>query len=228
MNFSFGIITGGTSDPSINIIIDSIENLGIPEYEIIVIGNSSVSRNNTKIISFDESIKPMWITKKKNLITENAKYNNVVYSHDYVVYNTDWYGGFLKFGDDFKICMNRILNPDGSRFRDWTIWPHNNNFMDGIVIPKRHCLIPYDMTHLSKYMYISGTYWVAKKDVMTEFPLNENLCWGQGEDVQWSLQVREKHPFSMNPLSSVRFLKYKDPAFNIADEGTINILKGIS
>lgn len=221
MNFTFGIITAGNSDESLNLVIDSIESQNIPEYQIIVVGNSNVSRNNTFVIPFDESVKSAWITRKKNLITLNSPYENIVYSHDYVLFEPGWYEGFLKFGDNFKVCMNKFLNPDGSRFRDWVIWPHNNNFMDSIVLPNRECLIPYEMTHLSKYQYISGTYWVAKKDIMMEFPLNENLCWGQGEDVLWSKQVREKYNFSMNSYSTVKSLKFKDPAFNVAGEETI-------
>ena len=81
--------------------------------------------------------------------------------------------------------------------------------------------------YLSKYMYISGAYWVAKKEVMLEFPLDENLCWGEGEDVAWSKQVREKYTFSMNPYSTVRTLKFKDPAFEIADKKTVEILNTI-
>jgi hypothetical protein len=227
MKFTFGIITAGNSDDSLNLVIDSIEQQNIPEYQILIVGNSNVSRTNTFIIPFDESIKQAWITRKKNLITLNARYENIVYSHDYVVFEPEWYSGFLKFGDNFKVCMNKFVNPDYSRFRDWVIWPHNDNFMDSIVLPNRECLLPYDMTHLSKYQYISGTYWVAKKNLMMEFPLDENLCWGQGEDVSWSMKVREKYDFSMNQYSLVKSLKFKDPAFNVAKEETILKLKEV-
>lgn len=225
MKFTFGIITAGTSDESLNLVIDSIERQNIPEYQILIVGNSQVSRKNTFIIPFDESIRPGWITRKKNIVTINARYENVVYTHDYVVFEDDWYEGFLKFGDDFKICMNKFVNPDYSRFRDWVIWPHNDNFMDSIVIPNRECLIPYDMTHLSKYQYISGTYWVAKKQVMEDHPLDDNLLHCQGEDVEWSKRVRYKYDFSMNPYSTVKSLKFKDPAFNVAGEETIQKLR---
>jgi len=225
MKFTFGIITAGTSDESLNLVIDSIERQNIPEYQILIVGNSQVSRKNTFIIPFDESIKPGWITRKKNIVTINARYENVVYTHDYVVFEDDWYEGFLKFGDDFKICMNKFVNPDYSRFRDWVIWPHNDNFMDSIVLPNRECLIPYDMTHLSKYQYISGTYWIAKKQVMEDHPLDDNLLHCQGEDVEWSKRVRYKYDFSMNPYSTVKSLKFKDPAFNVAGEETIQKLR---
>lgn len=227
MKFTFGIITSGNSDNTLNACIDSINNLEIPEYEIIVVGNTKLNKLNTKIISFDESIKKSWITRKKNIITENAKYENIVYSHDYILFENDWHRGYLKYGDDFKVCMNRVLNADRSRFHDWLIWPLNENFMDDIVLPKRHCLIPYDATHLSKYMYISGSYWVAKKELMQEFPLNEELCWAEGEDTEWSFRVREKYNFSMNRHSTVKTLKYKTLAFNLADRETIKILNEV-
>lgn len=225
MKFTFGIITSGTADEYVNIVIDSIENQNIPEYEVLVVGNSSVVRDNTTVISFDENQKPAWITRKKNLVTQNAQYDNIVYSHDYIKYNDGWYDGWLKFGDDYKTCMNPILNTDGVRYRDWSIWPHNGNFMDGIMARNKECLIPYTMTHLSNYMYFSGAYWIAKKDVMLEFPLDERLSWGQSEDVTWSMQVREKYNFSINPYSIVQLIKYKpDRAFNEPDETAIEQL----
>jgi hypothetical protein len=227
MKFTFGIITDGNSEDNLNKVIDSIESQNIKEYQIIIVGNSYISRDNTFIIPFNETIRPSWITRKKNLITINSRYENIVYSHDYVVFEPGWYDGFLKFGEDFKICMNKFVNPDNSRFRDWVIWPHNDNFMDGIVLPNRECLIPYDITHLSKYMYISGTYWVAKKSTMMEFPLNENLSWGQGEDVFWSKQVRQKYDFSINQFSTVKSLKFKDPAFNITGQDTADKLREV-
>ena len=227
MKFTFGIITDGNSEDNLNKVIDSIESQNIKEYQIIIVGNSYISRDNTFIVPFNETIRPSWITRKKNLITVNSRYENIVYTHDYVVFESDWYKGFLQFGEDFNVCMNKFVNPDNSRFRDWVIWPHNDNFMDGIVLPNRECLIPYDITHLSKYMYISGTYWVAKKTTMMEFPLNENLSWGQGEDVFWSKQVRQKYEFSINQFSTVKSLKFKDPAFNITGQDTADKLREI-
>lgn len=217
INFTFGIVTSGLDD-RVSLVIDSIEKLNIPEYEVIVVGNSSVSRNNTTIIPFNENERSAWITKKKNLITQHAKYENIVYSHDYIYYNSDWYDGWLKYGDDYKVCMNRILNGDGTRYRDWCIWPHNGNFVDGLCARQRGCLLPYDMTHLSKYLYFSGAYWVGKKDVMEEFPLDENLLWGQSEDVEWSMRIRQKYDFSINKHSSVQLMMYKDRAFDESDD----------
>ena len=224
MDFTFGIITGGNNDDMLNEIITSIEIENIPNYEIIIIGDSKISKPNVRVIKFNEGSKPMWITAKKNLITNESKYENVVYFHDYIKLNDGWYAGQLKAGNDFKVRMDKIINLNGERFRDWCIWPHNNNKMDGFI--ERECLIPYDIIHLSKYMYISGAYWIAKKDVMLEFPLDENLIWGQGEDVLWSKQIREKYEFNMNPNSSVKIIKpNKDKVFVETSNDKIEVLK---
>lgn len=225
MDFSFGIITDGSSDHNISLMIDSIERMNIPNYEIIIIGNSAISRKNTTVVPFAEEVLQMWITHKKNLITKNAKYENIVYLHDYIIFNEYWYQGFLIHGNDFNVCMTKIINLDGSRFRDWVLWPHNNNDMDALTHPSLQCLIPYEVRNLSKYMYISGSYWVAKKTLMEEFPLDESLVWGQGEDVEWSFRVRDKFDFSMNELSSVHLLKYKPAVFYPPDENTLELLK---
>jgi len=222
MDFTFGVVSNGENQTFINKVIDSIENENIPNYEIIVVGNVKIERNNTIVIPFDESIKNGWITKKKNIITNNSKYDNVVFLHDYIVLTPGWYLGHTSLGDNYDIRMDRILNYDGLRFRDWCIWPHNNNLMDDVI--GRECIIPYTFNHLKKYQYISGSYWVAKKDIMLKYPLDERLTWGESEDVEWSFRVRENCDIQMNTNSSVQFLKQKDKVFNYSTETTNNKL----
>lgn len=222
MRFSFGIITSSKSSFYLKKVIRSILKQNIPDdnFEIIVVGNQSkVTSKKIRNIEFDENIKPGWITKKKNLVTQNSNFENIVFIHDYLQLSNDWYKGFLKFGNDFDICMNKILNYDNTRFRDWTLWTENKNKLDQILSKRgSETLIPYKVQHLSKFMYISGAYWVAKKQLMEKFPLNEELTWGEGEDVEWSKRVREEHNFTFNPYSTVKLLKYKDALFNEPNE----------
>lgn len=74
MDFTFGIVSNGDNQTFLNKVIDSIENENIPKYEIIIVGNVRIERTNTIVIPFDETIKKGWITKKKNIITNNSKY----------------------------------------------------------------------------------------------------------------------------------------------------------
>jgi hypothetical protein len=237
--FTFGIITDAC-DESFNRICEiekSICNLNIPEYEIILVGQENRIKQIPnidnfkflKIINFNEGIKKGWITAKKNLITKHAKYENIVYSHDYIVYDNDWYKGWLTYGDNFKIGMNRILDYEGNRYRDWSIFPdsHTENALkyakdDGEL---REWLLPYEETDLNRFQYISGAYWVGKKQVMQEIPLDEGLTWGYGEDVIWSHAVRTKYKFSMNTHSTVHVLKRRTGSFSLMKDETILKMK---
>lgn len=221
MKFSFGIITSGGFKTRIDAIIDSIKSQQISDYEIIIVGGTNAWENRVKHIEFNEKIKDKWITRKKNLITSTAVYENIVYLHDYVMLNQNWYKGFLEFGNNFDICTNKIFNANGERYRDWTLWAD----VGYLGVPNHQLLLPYTENTLSGYMYISGAYWVSKKSVMEEFPLNENLSWGQGEDVEWSKRVRKKYNFKMNSLSSVRLLKQHINVFRPIDESELLKLK---
>jgi glycosyltransferase involved in cell wall biosynthesis len=248
MDFTFGIITINNIE-NINKVIDSIEAQNIPNYEIIIVGCNKtfnlttlnkLKRKNCTCIPFDESMYSGWITKKKNIITQNAKYENIVYMHDYIVLDNNWYKGYLKNGNNFDVIINPIQNFDGSRFRDWVL---NMFFLRGLYLINENRTNPtinapdqwiqtresviekyqinqntqvhflsYDLDgkEWQKYIYISGAYWVAKKNVMEEIPLNENLLWGQSEDVDWCQRVRNKYIFSCNKYSICKFIKQKD------------------
>ncbi len=221
MEFTFGIITGGDCPDRVHKIIDSIEAENMPEYEIIVIGGLPVNRDNTLYLPFpeDEAKTRPWITKKKNLISSLAIYDNIVYLHDYLVLCPGWYKGQLLSGELFTIRMDKILNADGTRFRDWTLNPQESS--TGMA-----CLLPYDVTDLTEYMYISGSYWVGKKNFMLDNPLDEKLLWADGEDMEWSKRINKITTFSMNAHSSVQIIKeQKAVVFGYATDNMIDHLR---
>ena len=226
MNLTFGIVTysghdGTDNIPKVNQIIDAIEQENIPEYEIIIVGDFAWERKNTRVIKFDETVKKGWITRKKNIITEEANHDIIVYTHDYIRPVRGFYRGWLKFGDDWDIAMNVVKNHNGARYRDWVVlddprvkpgWIQEEPWCPpgGKIREGRSFFPSYDYKD-TKYMYISGAYWVAKKSVMEEEPLNEDVVWGQAEDVEWSDRVREKYKYVMNTCSAVELTHFKDP-----------------
>ena len=226
MKFTFGIITSEYHPYTFNRIFESIAlDESYDDIEIIVVGGKETRTwEHYRFISFDETKKDKWITRKKNIITAEAKYDNIVYMHDYVTLECGWFKGMEKFGENFDICMTKIYNADGTRFRDWTLW--GDDLVEAKVFPYKHgnYLLPYDITHLTRHMYISGAYWIAKKSVMERFPLDESLSWGESEDVKWSKQVREHYKFSINPNSAVRLMKQKERIFN---EATPEVIKQV-
>ena len=211
MNITFGIITNNFVSDT---VLNSIHSQNIPSYEVIVVGgqNKYTSEQVDCYVPFTDEHKPYTI--KKNIITKNASFENIVYLHDYYFFLKNWYDGFKKFGDDWDICMNVVKNKDGSRFRDWCTYDDPK-----LNWPYGHEPIKFDQTHRNmlppysydtkRYMYISGGYWLAKKYVMKEEPLDETLGWGESEDVEWSKRVLNKFNYKMNVYSTVQTMKDK-------------------
>jgi len=211
---TFGIVTDGSSDHHLRQVIDSISRMHIPIYEILIVGNSKIADlANISVIPFDEDIKNGWITKKKNLITLKAKYDLIVYLHDYYVFDETWYENVKAFGIDFDVCMHQIRNANNVRYHDWVLWVQNRSALDWFLERTRSCLIPYESKEFGDYLYISGGYWMARKAFMLSHPLDEGLTWGQAEDVEWSLRCRLDWNYRVNPKSIVKTLKPKDVKF---------------
>lgn len=180
MDITFGIITSG-NDSFISKMIDSIESQNIPQYEIIVVGACGLQRNRLKVIPFNETQVPMWITRKKNIISYVASYEIIVFMHDYIVLEPDWYKGFLEFGTQgWDVAMCKIHEIHGTRAMDWMGLPNDKHY--------GNVLLPYDYSN-PEGMYVPGNFWIAKKTFMMENPLDEGRIWGQGEDIEWSKRI---------------------------------------
>lgn len=208
MNFTFGIVTQGDNEDFLKKLIDSIHTQNIPNYEIIIVGNTSITDEKIYKINFDENIKKRWLTKKKNIICETAKYENIVLLHDYLILCDKWYEGFLKF-EDFDICVTKIITKNGNRYRDYTLFPYDLGYPYD-----RRALIPYDYKislPLSKLMYISGAYYIIKKSTALKYPLNEKLLWGHGDDAEHSKRlIKDNIIIKCNTHSMVQLQKEKE------------------
>jgi hypothetical protein len=205
---TFGIITNGQNDDMISTVIVSIITQNIPQYEIIIVGNTTITHKSVKHVNFDESIKTNWITRKKNIVCEMATYDIIVLMHDYIKLCDDWYDGFIKFGTNFDICVTKMKTIDGNRFRDSTLFPYDLGYPyeSRALLPYHYLITP----KINKLMYISGAYYVIKKRTALEYPLNEMLCWGDGEDAELSKRLTDNSIFlQCNPYSTVQLLKYK-------------------
>ncbi len=177
--------------------------------------SSAISSVQIKHIPFkDDPNEPGWITKKKNLITENAKFPNIVYMHDYLELDENWFIWTIREAcRGYDVAMSRIANSDGTRYRDWTLYPHEHTqrYRKEAGLAPDENLLPYDEADLQKWMYISGAYWMATKKVMQQCPLDEKLHWGQGEDVHWSRLVqRQGFKFKMS-CSTVKIFEKTKP-----------------
>jgi hypothetical protein len=219
---SFIISTAGTNDTDILHLIDSIEKTNIVQYEIIIVGGltTTVNRKNTIHIPFDETQKPApWISKKVNLGVQASQYEIVVITRDYYIFDPDWYYEFEKFGTDWDICVQQSLacpEQGNARGNGWRGGP----FPGYPEIPYA-MTIPWDIDCFIPYMAIQGSFWVARRSVMIEQPMNENLLFGQADDIEWSSRVvpgwlgqkpdQNDYKIVSNPKCITRATKWKPP-----------------
>ena len=201
MNFTFAITTDYSDRGRIDEVVRSIRCLLIPTYEILLIGSEPAGTNgDVRRIYFDDAANPGWITRKKNILCQEAQYENIVLMHDYYVFDRGWYESYRRFGENWDICSNAQHLITGQRhFTDWVMWDHP-------VIP-RYTPMDYDDWDLIRCMYISGGYYLLKKAIALKYPLNESMGWGSAEDIEWSLRVRDHCEIVCNGSAIVRHNK---------------------
>ena len=66
------------------------------------------------------------------------------------------------------------LQKNGERHYDWNLSRHNRNRFDKHILETNQKLLPYDIAHLSKYMYISGAFFILKKHVANNISLRNH------------------------------------------------------
>lgn len=223
MNITFGIITNIKQPETfvfMNRLVDSIADQHIPNCEIIVVGNYKSAF--AKCIEFPEDNNgTSYITRKQNIIIDEAKYENVVFLRDYNLILPGWYKGLEHFGDDWNVLMNPILNLDNTRYRDICHWdepgsgdkwtqfePWTNG---GLEVNGRPYLPPYSNLN-PIFCYINGGYFLTKKSFISKYRWKDDLQWGQAEDVELSLRIRfdKNFKYRFNPYSLVKLQKQKD------------------
>lgn len=205
-SWTFAIATNGVSNLYLhNEIVMSIRNtiLNLGRYEIIFCTENDHFKRyyetDTKTF-YIENQKSNWITKKKNAMTQGAMCENICFMHDYIKLDEHWYNSYEQFGYDWDVCTNKVIKMDGSRYWDWASLDHPNY---------GHSLIPYEEQSIKANMYVSGAFFCAKRSFMLNHLFNEDLLWGQSEDVEWSLRCRNHWNLKFNNNGIARILKHK-------------------
>jgi hypothetical protein len=220
MNITFGICSSEATIYYAAHCISSIVDLDIPRYEIIVIGGglgylSEWVRqegydNLIRIVEFDET-PSRWITKKKNVLVNLARYENIVLTHDYLSFHANWWKGWSEFTTPFELATNQILTMEGTRHSDWVLQPYE--FWDAVPEARGNwnVALPYDIRGITPVQYIPGNYWIAKTDFMKRYPLDESIIWSPEndvpEDIAWNKVIRPHVEFEFNANATVKCMK---------------------
>lgn len=201
--WTFGIVTNGKRLDWMDEIIKSIRDQKIPSYEIVICGTYPKKvEKDIKYIPFNQRDDLGWITKKKNIIAQEAKYENLCIVHDRLVFEKNWFKGMKKWGNTFDhlACGQKF---QGVRINDWEI--HEN--LPGLEFSFVSLLDYRDWDILGCQ---GGQLHILKKSLAVDVKWNETYYWGRAEDLKISNDLRDKGSIlRFNPNSGFKVLAYR-------------------
>lgn len=207
--WTFGIITRGDKNDWVEQQIQSIRNQHIPNYEIIICGTYyDRKEKDTKYIPFTEKDDRGWVTKKKNIVCENAKYENLCIMHDRIVPLSGWFGGMKRYGNNFEMLSCIIKTKNGMRAGDWISY--------GSRYPKFPYVGLLEYRDWDKTGCIDGGFIVIKKSIWKKTKWNEKLFLNQSEDAEFSHRLYNSGYIArFNPYSECVTLNWRHGALPI-------------
>ena len=188
-SWTIGIMSGGKNDSKITKCINNIKSLGIPNLQIIVCGKYRTAKDSDVLLLDDSELYRdirIPISSKKNKVIEFAKYNNIALIHDRITFSRDWLKSFLltKNYFDFVSCPIISVSDKSLRVNDWCVYPSSElSFF----------YWPSYMSYKSrdKRIYMNGGLLIGKREYFKKVKFNEELFWGEQEDVDFSQRLRQ-------------------------------------
>jgi hypothetical protein len=178
--WTFGLLTLGKNRERTLAYIRSIEQASLANYEILVVVPQRLKYlegvKHLKQIVFNQRDDLGWITRKKNLICEAARYSDILICHDRYELDPSFHSDWEAWGYSYGIAGPRARLPDGRRGMDWVVASsQNHTWSNGGLL---------DYRSYSPYVYIPGGATAVRKSFWKRYPWNENLYWNEHEDVE--------------------------------------------
>lgn len=189
---TFGICTGYTNVEHLVACVESIRAQNLDDYEILLIGpevpdeiHSRLKGPDIDFLLFDETVKPLWITKKKNLLAQRANFERLCLLHDYLILEPAWATNLRTFESrhPWSVLAFPQQRIDGGRF--WYDW---SGFEGPRHLDDRQFYEYTDWTH-NNDVYISGNIFCVNRFLLLDFPFDENLSHMGEEDLEWSKRI---------------------------------------
>lgn len=186
--WTFWIVTQWKRDDWLHQIIDSIEIQNIPQYEIIlcwkVNNNEIINRENINYIEFTENDDQWWITRKKNIIVENAKHENICIVHDRIIFKKWWYDWMKKWGNNFE-HLSPYYEWKGQNFYNYT----SNSFYSSYTPYKKVLafVTGLDAKDFDTQVVCGWNAHIWKRRYFRKYRWDENLFWIDNTFEDWSI-----------------------------------------
>ena len=187
--------------------------------------------DQVKIVGEDITAPPVQISKKKNRIAEYASYANLCILHDRVFLPRDFMDAMQKYGDDysittlqsvyfddyFNLCPFRysdyhfltskeismgLSSIDAATYQSGNIRSYSFNPNISMISEQFNQFYYQNALRTSDRTYATGSLYIVKRAIFTQYPLDEQLCWENFEDVEWGIRTNQAGiPHRINPYA---------------------------
>jgi len=214
--WSFCIPTGPGDATGLNMVVKRILELKVPEKEILLCGRPDKSFryfDHVRIVGEDIPAPPVWITRKKNVLAQEARYENLCILHDRVFLPLDFMAVMQRFGDYYpfagfqSLWFDDKLNLSPVRYSDYGC-AEEDHHVNVVAINKQgqpSLFRPELFTEIEKQnfkianplrlqrgSYLTGSLYIVKRSVWLHTPQNDELYWAQFEDIEQARRC-ERH-----------------------------------
>lgn len=206
--WSFCIPTGPGDATGLNVVVKRILELEIPEKEILLCGRPGDNFHywdQVRIVGEDIPAPPIWITKKKNVLVQEARFENVCLLHDRVFLPRNFMKVMHQFGDYYSFAafqslwFDDRLNFSSLRYSDYGCAANDHVLMGASVdkngevssfTPSLYAEVEkqnFKNANPLRYQqgsYLTGSLYIVKRQVWLSAPQNEKLFWSEFEDIE--------------------------------------------
>lgn len=206
--WSFCIPTGPGDATGLNMVVKRILELDIPEKEILLCGRPDKSFkyfDKVRIVGEDIPAPPVWITRKKNVLAKEARFENLCILHDRVFLPLNFMQTIRKFGDYFpfaafqSLWFDDLLNLIPVRYSDFgcASETHLANRVTAMKGDKPSLFSTSLFSEIEKQnfkngnplrnhhgSYLTGSLYIVKRQVWLHTPQDEALYWAEFEDIE--------------------------------------------
>ncbi len=185
-DWTFAIITSGKRRENVLKFMRSIRDSDADHaHEILVAGPRDAAYDEFSVRYHEAQYRDQLaeISKKKNDLALAASRSNLLIAHDRYSLDSNFFGGFEKFGYDFDFVTVLQWYECGVRFPAYVAMSQPSMTWS----PPMDC---EDYSTLRPMQFLNGGLLIAKTETLRDVRLNDMLFWNQAEDVELSHTFR--------------------------------------
>jgi hypothetical protein len=210
--WTFGILTAGQS-PHAARMAAAILDLDLPNVEVIFGGpRPPGAPNDARVSAFDlDRPEPRgWITRKKNLIADRARYDNLCLLHDRYVVTPEWadalnhYGPCYSFTTFPQVYFADLQRQFPQRYPDYQLLAQERGIeralATGVYDADRVFHPAYD--DFAETAFCCGGLYIARRSLWNLVRQDEALFHCEWEDISFGLECQRRGmPHRINPFT---------------------------